>query len=381
MKIKLSAQTQKNQQEKHNRKIKNKGFIRANFVSSFAALPAGIAIKGVLKGAKKISQLSHDDSVILRKAAQEGLKQTGLYDKGVRAYTFKEVKFPKMKDIISNISNAFRNTGLNDENLNPSSLIDNLLPVKYGKKDAKALGAIKEDMKSSRRFKKALSTVQNQPEQIKQTFEQKNNFMINVMSKIQAIVFKTGNNACYLPNANKILTPDKTLQTSIFHEMGHALNNNGGRAMKLLQKARPLAKIVPSLILTVSLLNKRKTTDEKSESKVQNFFDTIKKNAGKLTLLAMLPMVTEEGIASLRGGKIAKNLMKQGKLSKGILNKVRLTNTFGFATYAIGALSAAFVAKCAVHTKDKIQAKYEAKYEAKQVKKQAKLEKKKRMVD
>ena len=185
---------------------------------------------------------------------------------------------------------------------------------------------------------------------------------------------KTGLNSSYLYNANKIITPDKSLQTSSFHEMGHALNNNGGVILKALRQCRPVAMLLPGIVLTAALLNKRKTTDEQlpTDSKFQRLKDFVKRNAGKLTALAFVPTLLDEGLASLRGGKIAKDLFKDGKLTKEILNKVNKTNMAGFATYVLTLVGAVAAAKISISVKDKVQAKYEAKQEAKY---QAKLNK------
>jgi len=83
-------------------------------------------------------------------------------------------------------------------------------------------------------------------------------------------------------------------------------------------------------------------------------------------------MLAEEGLASLKGGNVAKNLFKDGKLSKELLNKVRISNISNFAGYLALAAGAVLGTKLAIKVKDKAQAKYEAKQEAKY---QAKLEK------
>ena len=142
----------------------------------------------------------------------------------------------------------------------------------------------------------------------------------------------------------------------------------------LFRSVRPAAMMLPGIILAAALLNKRKTTDEQlpTDSKLQRLKDTVKRNADKLTALAILPMIAEEGIASLRGGKIAKDLFKDGKLTKEILNKANKTNAAGFASYVLYAIGMVAAANTTIKIKDKMQAKYEAKQEAKY---QAKLEK------
>ena len=356
-------------------KYKNKGYIRASYAQSIAAIPASIASVGIVKAMTKVSELAPKDTAQLRKATQTGLKDTGLYDKGVRAYTIHQNPIlPKIKETLTtHVNNIVAKKETFDE------MLDTIIPesekiLKFNRKDYKALNAIETEVKSTKRFTRLT----------KMLGEEAGKTIASVGAKVNALIFKEGKNACFLPNANKIITPDKSLQTSIFHEMGHALNYNGGGFLKILQKARPAAMILPTIILTDALLNQRKTTDEKLENnsvknRVQNFRDGVKKHAGLLTGLAMLPLVAEEGIASLRGQGVAKKLVQNGQLSKNIYNKIKLTNLGGFASYALAAISAVATAKFAIKVKDNIQAKYEAKklakFEAKQAKKQEKTKK------
>ncbi len=235
------------------------------------------------------------------------------------------------------------------------------LMFKNDRKDKKALNAIGNELKSNKLLQRFLNSKLFEGSLIDK------NELIKTQSKAQGLMFKLGTNACYLPNANKIITPNKSLQTSVFHEMGHALNNNGGVILKSLQKMRGVAATIPATILLISLLNKRKTTDEtnKNDSVIQKGADFVKRNAGKLTALAFLPMVAEEGIASLRGQGIAKNLVKDGSLTKELFKKVKLTNLGGFSSYVFAATIAVATTKFAIFVKDKIQARYEAKKMAK----------------
>lgn len=378
-------------------KIQNKGLIAASYAGPLAATPAGFAALGIFKFIKPTSRLTSEETAILRRGAREGLRQSGLYDEGVRIYRMQEVSLPKLKDVITNFSSykksyisgaerAFSNFD-NSKSNNIGEVVNKsfkaLSPVKYTGKDKKALNAIKTEIRETANSKTGLVKIfecaqgkiaTDIPQEMQEMLNGLRNAMVDCYAKAVGLNFKLGNNAAYLPHANKIITPDKSLQTSVFHEMGHALNKNGSVILKALQKARPMAKILPGIILVAALLNKRKTTDEQSlaDNKRQRVKDFIKRNAGKLTALSILPMVAEEGIASLRGGKIAKDLFKDGKLTKEILNKVNKTNLAGFATYVLYAVGMVVAANTAVKVKDNIQAKYEAKQEAKY---QAKLKK------
>ena len=331
----MSANSINNQTERNRQpKIRNKGIIRASCIPMAITTPASVASIKLINIMKKVSNISKGDSIELSKAVQKGLHETGLYDKGVRVYKIKEnpTLSEFMKKIIELVKKFITKKVDKNSISETETLVKNL--TKYDRKDLKALNAITEEVRGNEEI-----------------------------AKFQALIFKEGANACYLPHANKIITPDKSLQTSVFHEMGHALNNNGGMLLKVLQKARPLAKITPAIILLIALLNKRKTTDKPKEndSKLQKGADFVKKNAGILTGLSFVPMILEEGIASLRGQKIAKNLIKTGELSKELFKKVKLTNLCGFASYALAGIIGYIGAKLAVKVKDKIQAEYETK--------------------
>ena len=75
----------------------------------------------------------------------------------------------------------------------------------------------------------------------------------------------------------------------------------------------------------------------------------------------MAPMLLEEGLASLRGQNLAKNLVKEGTLSKELFKKIKLTNLGGFSSYATAILASIITCEVAIKVKDKIQQKYEEK--------------------
>lgn len=324
------------------RKTKNKGIVAATCAKNVFSIPTQIAAVGIINLMQKTSKLEKKDSVELEKAIQKGLKDSKLYEKGVRAYTIKyEPAFDLGKISIfpekanssasspKNATKAFRNFS------------------KKGK-DKKALRALKENFLMSKAGQK---------------LEKYSAGISDVVAQVQSRIFKNGTNACYLPKVNKIITPDKVLRTSAFHEMGHALNNSGGILMKTLQKMRPLKMLAP-VILAVSLFNKRKANEEDkiNDTKTQKTKNFIKRNAGKLTALTMAPMVLEETIASLRGQNIAKKLTENGDLSKALFKKIKILNTLGFASYFVTVASAVISTVVAIKIKDRIQEKQEEKF-------------------
>ena len=321
-------------------KMRNKGFFRSQYAAGLLALPASAVNFGIIGGMRKVSQLSKEDTAQLTHAARKGLHESGLYEKGVRTYKINEIS------LVQTLKKIYKS---------PAKALDILFKV--NKKDNPALNVIKEELRSGKRYKNVLK---KHGSDIAELYAENS-------AKAGSLMYKFGLNAGYFPHANKIITPNKSLQTSVFHEMGHALNNNGGIILKSLQKMRPVSTFAPAVILLMSLLNKRKTTDEtnKNDSAMQKGADFVKRNAGKLTALSFLPMVAEEGIASLRGQGIAKKLVKEGTLSKDLFKKIKLTNLGGFSTYALAAAVAVVTTKLAISIKDKIQAKYEAKQKAK----------------
>lgn len=328
------------------RKTKNKGVIGAIIASKVVSDCMDGLNTGVIGLMQKVSQVSQKDSVELSNAAQKALEQTGLKDKGVKIYTVPELK--GNGNVFENIVRRFKNEvpTLSREEI-------------FGGENTEPFGAVVEDIKSNKLIRKIAES------KIISNSQGTENFYEYLAEK-QYAPLKVGVNAGYFMNANKILIPDKHLQPSVFHEMGHAKNANSGLFLKTLQKIRPAAiKWLPGAILLISILNKRpkKSEDEKyaNRTKLQKAADFIKDHAGILTFGSMGFAIAEEGIASLRGQKIAKSLVEDGSLSKELFKKIKKTNLVGFSSYIIGALGACLVCEAAIKVKDKIQQKYETK--------------------
>ena len=173
--------------------------------------------------------------------------------------------------------------------------------------------------------------------------------------------FKAGANAAFFPKANEIVVNSKNLYTTVYHEMGHAMNKNGNWFTKGLQKARAITpfgvSIFAPVFLAVGLFHKvDKTKPQEQKGAIEKTLDFVSDNAGKLTLASYIPMLAEEGLASVRGLKqAAKHLPKStvGKLAKNY--------TVAWSTYAgVAAMIAGGVAlgiKVANHIKEGKQAK------------------------
>ncbi len=322
-----------------NVKTKNRGGFGAYMAyGGVAAAAASLPSVPILTAMQKASKISQQDSIDLGRAAKKTLKETGLADKGYKIIKLKESKIdPKITT-------------------NPNELIKFLknIFVKTDKKERQLTKSITNLLEETPLFKK----FSNDP-----NLKEGMTFANKIKTKIITGQVKLGGNAFCSPEIKRIITPNKSLQTSVFHEMGHALNHEN-KLLKFVQKSRPIAqKVLPLAILLTAITNKRKTTDVQSEndSKKQKFKDFVKRNAGKLTLLSFLPMAAEEGIASIRGSKLAKQHVSAGALSKNVLKKIKITNACGLASYVLTAAGTALAVKVAVNVKDKIQAKHELK--------------------
>lgn len=168
---------------------------------------------------------------------------------------------------------------------------------------------------------------------------------------------KEGKNAFYAPLQKTIILPEKGkgLQLTCFHELGHSLNYLSGKFSNILRKTRQ-PSILLGLALTIGALtlkSEKNAVDENGEKKkgVRQF---IKNNVGIIAAASYLPTILEEGLASLKGQKLAKDALKS---APDLLKKVRLSNLAGFGSYVAMAAATGLVAELAVKVKDKVQKK------------------------
>ena len=163
------------------------------------------------------------------------------------------------------------------------------------------------------------------------------------IAKNFAKMIKYGANAAFSGSTNKVYIGSKGLYSSVFHEIGHAMNYNSSKIMKFMQKARCLTPYgVPILglgLFAASLFhNVKPETLNKPKSLWEKTKDFVKNNVGKISFATFLPMLIEEGAASVKGLKLAKQYLKPEQVSR--LAKNYLS---GFKSYAMVAtvLSAA----------------------------------------
>ena len=161
-----------------------------------------------------------------------------------------------------------------------------------------------------------------------------------------------GENAFYSPITKDIMINIDKLGGASFHEMGHALNATGSKAIKALAIGRHITRLFVPLILAVGLLKPKKKDGQEPNGIIDKATTFIKNNAGKLAFAALIPTLAEEGLASIRGGQIAKKV-----LDPKLLKQVNKHNFFAWTTYLAGALVTSGSAALAVKIRDAIAEK------------------------
>ena len=111
-----------------------------------------------------------------------------------------------------------------------------------------------------------------------------------------------GKNACYIPKAKKVVLNTDKISHAGFHELGHAMNDLMSKyGVKYLAKMRRPGYIIAGLMEYFAIFSRTKPKEAK-----RSFTDIIEDNCGKIAFLALTPVIAEEGIASIRGIKLAK---------------------------------------------------------------------------
>ena len=156
-----------------------------------------------------------------------------------------------------------------------------------------------------------------------------------------------GANGVFAKKTNSIISgPDKSLL--IFHEMGHAMNRNLGKFTRTLGNMR-VAGLLGTVCLMTALIKDKKQDGKKPEGFFDKTTTFIKNNVGKLMFMSFVPLLAEEGLASIRGQKIAKQL-----LSPELYKKVVKGNALGFSSYLLMSIGAGLGAFAANKVRDKI---------------------------
>lgn len=162
---------------------------------------------------------------------------------------------------------------------------------------------------------------------------------------------KRGNNAAFVPTSNKILVSGEKMSGATFHEMGHALNKNTPGIGRVLAKLRQPGMILASVALLIGAFKRKKADGEQPSGIVDRATTFIKNNAGKVAFAGFIPLLAEEGLASIKGAKLAKPLISPDAYKK--LNKM---HGKAFLTYLGAAVCMGLAARTASWVHDKLSA-------------------------
>lgn len=153
-----------------------------------------------------------------------------------------------------------------------------------------------------------------------------------------------------LKKDKKIIINMEKTPIYLFHELGHAKNFMDTRlsiAMKSVWKNSIFQRNAAIFLLATSLLTKPETSHNAAANKEHKnplyplgLF--IKNNCGKLMTLILVPTVLEEGLASLNGQKMGKEVLKGKDLN--VLTKSHLKSFAGYSAWAARAGIAVYLA-------------------------------------
>lgn len=180
-----------------------------------------------------------------------------------------------------------------------------------------------------------------------------------VLSGIMVATTELGINAMALPELKKIIIPKDKLSGAGYHELGHMqieYFSKYGKKLQDIARKKSLAKFVPIIFLLSLFTKNKKQTEDKKLNPWNKFTNFVRNNAGKLTFLTAVPLLTVEALATHKGNKLAKEV-----LSETLYRKVAKSNRTAFLSYLAQALITSLSIFAGVKVKDKIQAKHEKK--------------------
>lgn len=152
----------------------------------------------------------------------------------------------------------------------------------------------------------------------------------------------------FFDGAGSIYINKEIAPNLFFHEIGHAHNS---KFSSFLKKIFPLylpSQRVPFVVAFASLLlNEEKPKDGKELTKFQKAKNIFRKTLPFLAAASSLPMLLEEGMATKKGNKWAKEL-----LDSALAKKVAKGYKFGFITYLLVPTSAFLISFLGMKYKD-----------------------------
>lgn len=164
-----------------------------------------------------------------------------------------------------------------------------------------------------------------------------------------------GKNACFEEETNTIIiNPDKR-SGSVFHEAGHAMNNDKKPwYTKLARIFNTLTVLAATgLIAKVGLMKTKKAPGEEIKGFIDGATDFVKNHAGKIAFALWIPRLIEEFTATTNGYKYAKENLPE-KTSK----KILIDNLISFMSYVAGALTTAGAVTLGIFAKDAIARRF-----------------------
>ena len=175
------------------------------------------------------------------------------------------------------------------------------------------------------------------------------NEKLSILDQNIGAAISEGRNAGYSRISNKVMINTEKIGPAGFHEIGHSINFNNSKFWRALQKYKLCAPLVALSIAGVAILKRKKADGEKPTGFFDRTTTFIKNNAGKLAFGAMVPMIAEEVMASVRGNKLAKSL-----LSPELAKKVIKSNRWGALSYVGAAAAMGLAATLGSKVRDKI---------------------------
>ncbi len=173
------------------------------------------------------------------------------------------------------------------------------------------------------------------------------NMSKDIVGSMMTGMFQNGENAAYLPNTKTVVLSGDKLGLTVFHEAGHAMNANASKIGKALQACRG-ASLLSIPIGLIAIWKRPKMEGEEPKGAIDKATTFVKKHAGKLTFATFLPMLIEEGMASIKGCNMAKTVSPE------IFKATCKVNGLAYLTYLGMAVAAGVGVAVARNIRDKI---------------------------
>ena len=144
---------------------------------------------------------------------------------------------------------------------------------------------------------------------------------------------KEGANASYSPYKNQITISNKRNYSTVFHELGHAMNANGNvfiwsiakSSYKIINKDMP---IITPIALVAKMYNNNNYNQSDNNDSLLRLRSFLANNVTALTAASFIPTLTEEGLASIRGLMAVKKYLPKSGFKQLIKNYSNSFNTY-----------------------------------------------------